>query len=99
MIYLCTIKITGGERIYFYQDNYIYAIVIVTIDKSFVTIDKSFKCAKQAVDISNNTVIPNTHEWISESQFPAYTIPNNEIYVDDKDGLFNILEKMIFEKL
>jgi hypothetical protein len=92
MIYLCTIKITGGECIYFYQDNYIYAIVIVTIDKSF-------KCAKQAVDISNNTVIPNTHEWISESQFPAYTIPNNEIYVDDKDGLFNILEKMIFEKL
>jgi hypothetical protein len=30
---------------------------------------------------------------------PEYIIPNEFIYVDDADDIFDILEKIIFEKL
>ncbi len=90
MIYLCSIKINGGDVKYFYLDNYIYVILIY---------DDSIKYGKQAVDISTNMLVPNTIEWLLESEFPIYEHNYEIIYVDDPEGLFNILTKIIFEKL
>ena len=84
MIYLCTQEGSYSETHYYHHNNYIYIM--------------NHNYYETKYDISKRMfvgdIIQVRHRFV-----PKFTIPDNIIYVDDQYGVFDILEKMIFDKL
>ncbi len=91
MIYLCTQDGSLYAHHYYYHNNHIYII-------HHYLSNSSCEYYETLCDISKRKFTSPVKKLLKRFM-PEYIIPNEFIYVDDADDIFDILEKIIFEKL
>lgn len=91
MIYLCSQDGSLYEHHYYFHNNYIY-IIRQNLSNMFC------EYSETKYDISKRKFI-GVGMRLKKRFVPEYTTPDKFIYIDYIYEIFDILEKMIFDKL